>query len=207
MSDITNIKESRVEPLYQLVYISRITSTGMSGSSTLNDIAETSIKNNQMKGITGIVCYGNGYFFQYVEGSEQALTNLKNTLLMDDRHKDMQLLDFSEIDVRRFSSWSLRSIVLERWMVKDAKAKALLPFKPFNWVDNEWQQFLAVLHRYYEEQKDAGDMDAQPIKYSALGVTLGKVVGEHQAFFLIQTVLGILIVLTLLWLVLSDKFL
>ncbi|MBO1529823.1 BLUF domain-containing protein [Psychrobacter sp. F1192] len=179
----------------------------MSGSSTLNDIAETSIKNNQMKGITGIVCYGNGYFFQYVEGSEQALTNLKNTLLMDDRHKDMQLLDFSEIDVRRFSSWSLRSIVLERWMVKDAKAKALLPFKPFNWADNEWQQFLAVLHRYYEEQKDAGDMDAQPIKYSALGVTLGKVVGEHQAFFLIQTVLGILIVLTLLWLVLSDKFL
>lgn len=192
--------------LYQLVYISRITSTGLSGASTLNDIAEIAIKNNTVDEVTGILCYGNGYFFQCIEGSEQALTNLKNRVLMDDRHKDMQTLGFAAIAKRRFTGWSLRSMTLERWMLSDSKVKALMPFKPYEWGSTQWHQFLDVLQDYYEEQKMSADNDSQPIKYNALGVTLSKVVGEHQAFFLIQTVLGSLIILALLWFMLSDKF-
>lgn len=192
--------------LYQLVYISRITSTGLSGASTLNDIAEIAIKNNTVDEVTGILCYGNGYFFQCIEGSEQALTNLKNRILMDDRHKDMQTLGFAAIAKRRFTGWSLRSMTLERWMLSDSKVKALMPFKPYEWGSTQWHQFLDVLQDYYEEQKMSADNDSQPIKYNALGVTLSKVVGEHQAFFLIQTVLGSLIILALLWFMLSDKF-
>ncbi|MDN5733865.1 BLUF domain-containing protein [Psychrobacter celer] len=191
--------------LYQLVYISRITSTGLSSPSTLNDISEIAVERNQTDEITGILCYGNGYFLQCVEGSEQALTNLKNRLLVDDRHKDMNVLDFSAIDERRFSSWSLRSITLERWMTRDPVLKKLMPFKPYSWSADEWRRFLDVLQGYYEEQIRTGNIDTQPIKYSTLGVTLSKVVGQHQAFFLIQTVLGSMIVIALLWLMLSDK--
>ncbi|WP_241900735.1 BLUF domain-containing protein [Psychrobacter sp. L7] len=191
--------------LYQLVYISRITSTGLSSPSTLNDISEIAVERNQTDEITGILCYGNGYFLQCVEGSEQALTNLKNRLLVDDRHKDMNVLDFSAIDERRFSSWSLRSITLERWMTRDPVLKKLMPFKPYSWSVDEWRRFLDVLQGYYEEQIRTGNIDTQPIKYSTLGVTLSKVVGQHQAFFLIQTVLGSMIVIALLWLMLSDK--
>ena len=191
--------------LCQLVYLSHITSTGLSNASTLNDIAEVANKLNKIDNITGILCYGNGYFFQYVEGSEQALTNLKNRLLMDDRHKDLKILDFSAIDKRRFQGWTLRSITLERWMVDEPKLKAFMPFKPNNWQAGEWQQFLDILQDYYESQETSSDTDSQPIKYSTLGLTLGKVVGQHQAFFLIQTILGGLIVLALLWLILSDK--
>ncbi|OLF39658.1 hypothetical protein BTV98_02035 [Psychrobacter sp. Cmf 22.2] len=203
---MTTINKSEELDLYQFVYVSRITSTGLSGASTLNDIAECSIKNNKDDNITGVLCYGNGYFFQCVEGSEQVLTNLKNRLLLDDRHKDIQTLEFSEISERGFTRWSLRSIILERWMISDPKAKALMPFKPYNWAPNEWKQFLKILKGYYKEQEETGDVDAQPIKYNALGLTLGRVVGQHQAFFLIQTVLGALIILALLWFMLSDKF-
>ena len=205
MSDVTTMNTSEELELYQFVYVSRITSTGLSGASTLNDIAEFSIKNNKSDNITGVLCYGNGYFFQCVEGTEQVLTNLKNRLLLDDRHKDIQTLEFSAISERGFTGWSLRSIILERWMVNDPKAKALMPFKPYNWAPNEWKQFLKILKGYYKEQEGTGDIDAQPIKYNALGLTLGKVVGQHQAFFLIQTVLGALIILALLWFMLSDK--
>ena len=191
--------------LCQLVYLSHITSTALSIASTLNDIAEIANKLNKIDNITGILCYGNGYFFQYIEGSEQALTNLKNRLLLDDRHKDLKILDFSAIDERLFKGWSLRSITLERWMVNDPKLKAFIPFKLDNWKTGEWQQFLDILQGYYEAQEVTGDTDSQPIKYSTLGLTLGKIVGQHQAFFLIQTVLGGLIVLSLLWLILSDK--
>ncbi len=206
MSTVTDMTNSKAIDLYQLVYISRITSTGLSGASTLNDIADTSIKNNKTNDITGILCYGNGYFFQCIEGTEQALTNLKNQLLMDDRHKDLQTLDFSAITTRRFQGWSLRSIILERWLFKDSRMKALMPFKPYSWKEDDSQQFLELLQHYYEKQEQSGDVDSQPIKYNALGLTLSKVIGEHQAFFLIQTILGALIVLTLLWFMLSDKF-
>lgn len=192
--------------LYQLVYISRITSIGLSSAGTLNDIANIAIKNNKAVKVTGILCYGNGYFFQYVEGSEQALTNLKNRILMDDRHKDMQILDFSAFTKRRFTGWSLRSITLERWMLSDSKVKALMPFEPYEWNTNEWHQFLDILQDNYKAQESNGDIDTQPIKYNALGLSLSKVVGQHQAFFLIQTILGALIILALLWVMLSDKF-
>ncbi len=206
MLSATTPTVSNIEDLYQLVYISRMTSIGLSGASTLNDVAKIAIKNNKADKVTGILCYGNGYFFQYVEGSEQALTNLKNRILMDDRHKDMQTLEFSALNKRRFTGWSLRSITLERWMLSDSKVKALMPFKPYNWNGNEWRQFLNILQGNYEQQENTGDIDSQPIKYNALGLSLSKVVGEHQAFFLIQTILGSLIILTLLWFMLSDKF-
>ncbi|KKL14291.1 hypothetical protein LCGC14_2517230, partial [marine sediment metagenome] len=75
-------------------------------------------------------------------------------------------------------------------------------FKPYEWDSKEWQKFLDVLQGYYEEQTRTGNVDTPPVKYSTLGVTLSKVVGQHQAFFLIQTILGLMIVATLLWLLL-----
>ena len=205
MSTVNDSTNPVTPDLCQLVYLSHITSTGLASASTLNDIAEVAIERNQADNITGILCYGNGYFFQCVEGSEQALTNLKNRLLVDDRHKDLKILDFSAIAERRFAGWSLRSITLERWMMNEPKLKAFMPFKPNTWEANGWQQFLDILQDYYEEQEKTGELDTQPIRYNTLGVTLGKVVGQHQAFFLIQTTLGGLIVLALLWLMLADK--
>jgi hypothetical protein len=205
LSKLNAVRRSDTTDLYQFIYISRITSIGLSGASTLNDIAEVSIAHNKAENISGILCYGNGYFFQYIEGSEQALTNLKNRILKDNRHKDIQTLAFSAITERRFTGWSLRSIILERWMLKDPKVKEFLPFKPYEWASNDWAKFLEILQGYYEYQEIEDKIDTQPIKYSALGVTLNKVVGQHQAFFLIQSVLGILIVLALLWFMLSDK--
>jgi len=202
LSTINDSTNPVTTDLCQLVYISRITSTGLSSPSTLNDISETAVERNQIDNVTGILCYGNGYFLQCVEGSEQALTNLKNRLLVDDRHKELKILDFSEITERRFASWSLRSITLERWMTKEPELKKLMPFKPYEWDSNEWQKFLDVLQGYYEEQTRTGNVDMPPVKYSTLGVTLSKVVGQHQAFFLIQTILGLMIVATLLWLLL-----
>lgn len=180
--------------LYQMVYISRITSVGLLDPHTLQNIAQISIQKNKANEITGILCYGNGYFFQCVEGSEQALTNLKNSLLMDERHQDMSILTFSPIAKRRFSQWSMRSIVLERWMLGDPNAMRLIPFKPYSWNDNDWQHFLNLLQAYYEDQTQLGVSDTQPVKYNALGMTLTRVVGEHQAFFVVQAFLAVMII-------------
>ncbi|MDN6307962.1 BLUF domain-containing protein [Psychrobacter sp.] len=205
MSAINNAINPVTTDLCQFIYVSRITSTGLSSPSTLSDISEISIRNNEEDAITGVLCYGNGYFLQCVEGSEQDLTNLKNRLLLDNRHKEMKILSFEEITERRFFSWWLRSIMLERWITKGFELKEFMPFEPYNLDDKELKSFLNILQEYYQDQVRTGSVDTSPVKYSTLGVTLSKVVGQHQAFFLIQTVLGVLVVMALLWLMLSDK--
>jgi hypothetical protein len=47
--------------LYQLTYASRVSK--ILGPSDIKDIIQTSKRNNQAKGITGMLCLANGIFF------------------------------------------------------------------------------------------------------------------------------------------------
>lgn len=187
--------------LYSMVYISRITSAGMMAAGTLNDIAARSIANNQQNNITGVLCYGNGYFFQYVEGSEDALTQLKNELILDNRHKDMQILQFDRVEARAFSGWSLQSLVLENSLFDKSKMKKLPVFRPDQWRGNDWQVFLAALIEYLDQHELK---QTQPIQYNTLGFTLTRLFSDHQAFFIVQAILGALVLITVASLMVSS---
>ena len=202
LSFINNTEILGTIDLYQFVYISRVTFNGWSGFNILQDISKKALKNNSLDDVTGILCYGNGFFFQCVEGSEQALTNLKNRILADSRHKNLRLLDFSAITERRFTHWSLHCLILERDMVIDSKRKVFIPFLPYSWNTSEWQQFLNNLQCNYKKQKNIGETDIKLTKPSAIGLTLSKIFGQHQVFILIQSILGVLILLVVLWSVL-----
>lgn len=146
-------------------------------------------------------------FFQCVEGSEQALTNLKNDLLKDNRHQNMHILDFSLVDQRSFADWSMQTVVLEGWMLNDKRAKRLLPFRPQKWSDSDWQDFLQLCKTYYQDTDTAMQIDRASqfpaIQYKAWVPVAKKIIGEHQAFFAVQMMLGILMFLSvvgfLLW--------
>lgn len=201
MVSITAPAIAQQEELYSMVYISRITSAGMIAAGTLNDIAAAASANNQQNNITGVLCYGNSYFFQCLEGSEEALTHLKNELVLDSRHKDMQILHFDRLEERAFAGWSLQSLVLENWLVNKSKMKKLLPFRPDRWVGNEWEMFLEVLKEYlYKHEQD----QTQPIQYNTLGFTVTRLFSDHQAFFMVQAVLGALVLITVASLMYSS---
>lgn len=189
------------DDLHGMAYISRITSAGLLEASTLNDIAEISIRNNKLNNITGILCYGNGYFFQFIEGSEQSLTNLKNELLCDNRHQNMNIVFFEKIESRSFPNWAMQSLVLEGWMLKNARKTGLPPFRPDKWLGNDWQVFLAALKKQYNSSEDS---EKQPLKYNTLGVALTRIVGEHQAFFVVQALLAIIMILTIVTMVATS---
>lgn len=201
MVSITAPAVAQQQALYSMVYISRITSTGMMAAGTLNDIAATAMANNQQNNITGVLCYGNGYFFQYLEGSEDDLTRLKNDLILDNRHKDMQILQFARLEDRDFSDWSLQLLVLDNWLVDKSKMKKLLPFRPDRWRDNDWQVFLQDLKDYLGQHELE---HTQPIQYNTLGFTVTRLFSDHQAFFIVQAILGILVLITVVSLMISS---
>jgi hypothetical protein len=91
--------------LIQLTYASK--SAGILGPGDVKDILRSSARNNQALGVTGALCLANGIYLQQLEGDRQAVNSLYHRILQDPRHKDHAILDFSEIVVRQFGSWSM----------------------------------------------------------------------------------------------------
>ena len=100
--------------LVRLVYASR--ATGEVDDALVASIAERSRTHNLEHGITGILCtYSQGnLFLQVLEGGRAAVNRLYASIARDPRHRDVTLLDYSEIEERSFASWRMGSVNLNR---------------------------------------------------------------------------------------------
>ena len=91
--------------LVRLVYASTMSESF--GPEDVLKILEVSRKNNPSQGITGALCYDTRSFLQCLEGSDKAVNALYCTLVRDDRHADIRLLDYRDIRERRFGEWTM----------------------------------------------------------------------------------------------------
>lgn len=100
--------------LVRLLYASR--STSEIDDALLSTILERSGRYNTEYGITGILCtYPQGkVFLQALEGGREAVNTLYANIVRDPRHHDVTLLEYSEITERRFSSWRMGIVNLNR---------------------------------------------------------------------------------------------
>jgi hypothetical protein len=73
----------------------------------LENIVESSRKNNPRHGITGMLCYDPKFFLQWIEGPRNAVNALYVTLCQDTRHVKMTILEYSEITSREFGEWEM----------------------------------------------------------------------------------------------------
>ena len=81
---------------------------------SLLELLKTCRKNNSAKDITGILLYANRTFFQVLEGEEEAVERLFETIKKDKRHKDVTLIEKKLIIEREFPYWSMGSQSLGR---------------------------------------------------------------------------------------------
>lgn len=77
-------------------------------------ILKKSKANNAKSGITGALCFSEGVFLQVLEGGRTAVSKLYNRIASDDRHADVVLLNYDEIEERRFSGWSMGQVNMQR---------------------------------------------------------------------------------------------
>ena len=92
-------------PIQHLAYLSRA-AAGVDDTD-VQRILEQSRRNNPVQRITGhLQCHG-GYFFQVLEGPENALDQLLDTLSRDARHTDLCVLYREPLDRRNFANWSM----------------------------------------------------------------------------------------------------
>jgi hypothetical protein len=100
--------------LVRLLYASRATRD--IDEALVASILERSRTYNLEHGITGILCtYSQGnVFLQVLEGGRAAVNRLFASIVGDQRHRDVTLLDYAEIGERRFANWRMGSVNLNR---------------------------------------------------------------------------------------------
>jgi len=99
--------------LVRLIYASR--STSPINDETVARILAQSEKHNLDAGVTGVLCVCHGdVFMQALEGGREEVNQLYAKLVRDTRHTDVTLLDYAEISERRFSSWRMGRVDLDK---------------------------------------------------------------------------------------------
>ena len=198
-----NAQVAMAGDLMQLVYISRISWWGLLNPKTLANIKRVATINNAQHGITGILCYGNGYFLQCIEGQQAEVLALKDKLrLTDKRHKQVHIHQFIPIDSRHFQGWSMRLLYLERWLLSQdykselATLNKFIPFKPFDWNQQQWEEFLNVITNI-DKLPQPKPMQAN---LNAIGKWLSAIAAPHQAFLIVQSTLLLCVIVSVLFL-------
>ncbi len=97
--------------LVRLLYASRSVDPS---AEAIETILSKSRQYNPTCGITGILCYGGGIFFQAIEGGRMAVSDLYGHIQRDVRHKDVVLLHYEEISERRFGGWTMGQVNMSK---------------------------------------------------------------------------------------------
>ena len=99
---------------------------------TIDAIVEQSRRNNPARGITGLLCFVDDIYVQVLEGGRDAVCELFNTIVRDDRHQGLRLLSFEEIGERRFGHWNMGQVNIAKvntaLLLKYSERATLDPF-------------------------------------------------------------------------------
>ena len=112
----------------RLLYVSH--AAGPQTTTMTTSILVQAQKHNPVQGITGVLCQGQGFFLQVLEGERDRVNNLYRRICADNRHHDVTLLHYEEINERQFGQWSMALIHLS---VDDPKDKMQDPnYDPYS---------------------------------------------------------------------------
>lgn len=108
--------------LYNLVYCSRATE-GVDAAA-VDQIIATSRRYNPARSITGLLVFGSGIFFQWLEGPRDSVLALMALLKKDPRHHTVVLLTSGEeVRERLFPDWDMELVTSDA--VRDVLVDAL----------------------------------------------------------------------------------
>ena len=83
-------------------------------SDGLDEILRQCRKNNPRVGVTGLLCVTENLFIQVLEGGRNEVCDLYNAIARDERHRQVRLLSYEEITERRFGSWTMGQVSIDK---------------------------------------------------------------------------------------------
>ncbi|HQS03415.1 MAG: hypothetical protein B7Y07_08540 [Halothiobacillus sp. 24-54-40] len=91
--------------LVRLIYVSKLAPNVDHRS--IRDILAASQRNNQPRGVSGLLMFNSGFFLQWLEGERRAVNERFARIAQDERHIDPLLLDYQVVVSRQFPNWNM----------------------------------------------------------------------------------------------------
>jgi len=102
--------------MFELVYTS-ISPAGLSEVELMRMLKQWRLK-NQTLNVTGMLLYHDREIMQILEGEEDKVKALFQTILMDNRHRNIEVIYEGNIKDRAFSEWSMAFKLLDENIIK-----------------------------------------------------------------------------------------
>ena len=145
--------------LLRLVYASKANFESPDGQRerhpVLSDILTQCRRNNEPKKICGVLCYGDGFFFQCLEGERSAVESLYDRLLNDPRHREITLLSKRTVPQRMFKQWNMKFMNVDTKIRRMLQIENLDAFKPHRFSDLMVERLLTELRDAPEKRRPA----------------------------------------------------
>ena len=101
--------------LLRVLYASRWSNAlGDDAEAALHRIVATSIGNNRLVNVTGLLVAHDGWFLQALEGPEAGVQTLMDRILRDPRHRGVRVIARELCEVRLFQDWDMAGARLPR---------------------------------------------------------------------------------------------
>lgn len=146
------------QPLYRLTYASRSTfkpflnEGGVDGN--IAQILNTARESNKKAGLVGALYYGNGCFFQCLEGKKEQIDLLFEKLLKDSRHKDLKILSYQPIVSSGFSSWEMKYATIDNEVRSFLRQHGITKFDPYKFNDQMTANLVEMLQKADEANQE-----------------------------------------------------
>ncbi|AOG04274.1 BLUF domain-containing protein [Bosea sp. RAC05] len=118
---VSELDDAPQHTLRHFVYCSRA-ADGVDDAE-VGRIVESAQRSNRARGITGVLVFGGGVFFQWIEGPPAQIQSLIASLHSDPRHYDIVSLSQSEEKRERlYPNWEMERVGVEdiRMVLQDA---------------------------------------------------------------------------------------
>ena len=132
--------------LIRLVYASHASFPAENGTidPRVGRILTQSRSNNARKAIGGVLYYGDGFFFQCLEGEATAVDALYERIARDERHHNAVILSREPVQQRLFSQWSMKYVPAERSVRAFLRVQGQQSFNPFVLEAGQLEQLLQL---------------------------------------------------------------
>lgn len=132
----------------QLIYASK--ATFKSNADTVIDrevarILMESRRNNSKRNIGGVLYYGDGNFFQCLEGEATVVEKIFEKIKNDPRHSQVQVLMQRNVITRNFSSWSMKYVPVQEDVHRILKQNGFSAFDPYKFNVAMIEQMIGIL--------------------------------------------------------------
>lgn len=135
--------------LIQIIYVSRSTFTSMPAELGIEvnvaRILSQSRINNARRGLVGALYFGDGCFFQCLEGRTADVERLYAALLQDPRHTDLKVLMRGPIERTSFATWAMKYVPLDAPMKALLRELGLPTFDPYRFDEAAVAKVLDML--------------------------------------------------------------